>query len=428
MIDIKCCSQAWLTSHLNKVLDLLWGTFDLVHGDAKDWIDELITEFIVPKVKQSWEAIVTAASSIVGILIFFFILFDVLAPEAAAPASGIGVATIVGLTNTIGSVANFANGFLSQPADDTYLKYTGEYSQGVYDYISYMEDSITTLWRPSNPSGFGTNAVLGFLKGGAWTNILNPIQAAPGIQPLMENFFDILLVTSLINMIWKSNDFYVVFVPYGTVSSFQAKTTPSTKTQTFTLDDCNNHWANDPNRPNYISCSLNYGGVTGMTILTQPASAKGGTLPLSKASFAESTIGFNFSNDDALQSSLTGNAQYGFNYNFTTADLNDTIEAGAIHLSTDFASIPLDSPGLYNLDVCVVDQLSYVPGAREYLRAGNGNTEDYIYLDPCICASFSSHGQNFADVALPNVVAAVTTDPSNNQNASCVGRVLEALQ
>lgn len=397
---------------------MLWNIFKDVQSDVGDWVDELVTQFIVPKVKQSWEAEVTAASSITGILIFFFILFDVLAPEAAAPTAGIGVAVIVGLTNVIGSVSNFANGFLSQPADDTYLKYTGEYSEGVSEYTSYMQTSVSQLWRSSNPSGFGTLAVENVLRGGAWTDISNPL-ATPNVGNITESFFDTLLVTSLINMIWKSNDFYVVFVPYGTVTSFQSGSSPTTKTEAFTEDDCTNHWVNDPNRPNYISCALNYGGTSGMTILTQPSSADGGTIPLSKASFAEPTIGFNFSNDDALQASLTANAQYGFDYNFTTSDLSDTVSSGAAKFSTDFVSLPLNSPGLYNLDVCVVTELSYVPGAQEYLKAGNGNTKDFIYLDPCVCATFSSNGGKFVDYANSDVTGAVTTDSTNT---TCIER------
>ena len=372
----------------------------------------------MPKIKQSWEAIVTAASSVTGILIFFFILFDALAPEAAAPVSGIAVAVIVGLTNVIGGVANFANGFLSSPADDTYLKYTGEYDEGVSQYTSYMQTSVSQLWRSTNPSGFGSSAVESVMKGGAWTDISNPL-ATPNVGNITENFFDTLLVTSLINMIWKSNDFYVVFVPYGTVTSFQSGSSPATDTQTFSQDNCTNHWANDPNQANYITCSLNYGGAAGMTILTQPSSSDGGTKPLAKAKFAESQIGFTFSNDDALQSSLTANANFGFDYNFTASDLTNTVSSGAAAFSTDFVNLPLDSAGLYNLDVCVVTELSYVSGAQEYLQAGNGNKKDFIYLDPCVCADFSSHNGNFVDFANADVKGAVTVD---KDNTTCIER------
>ena len=176
-----------------------------------------------------------------------------MAPEAASATTGIAVATIVGLTNVIGGVANFPNGFDSQPADDTYLKYTGQYDQGVSKYTKYMQDSLTSLWRPSDPSGFGTPAVEGMLKGGAWTDLSYPL-AIPGLGDVTQNFFDALLVTTLINRIWKNNDFYIVFVPYGQVATLQTSDSPSTTVESFSLDDCNNHRANDPYRPNHIFC------------------------------------------------------------------------------------------------------------------------------------------------------------------------------
>ena len=449
---------------------MLWNVFENVQVAVSDWIDELITEFIVPKVKQKWTAIVNIAQSMTGILIFLFILWDVIAPEAAlaeVPAevavegaaegataggaasggaasgeaasggaasggaaaggrtSGYGVAGIVGVTNALGAVSNFANGFLTTPADDTYLKYTGEYSEGVSTYASYMQSSISQLWRPSNASGFNISGVENALKGGAWTDISNPL-AVPNLGNMTESFFETLLITSLINMIWKNNDFYVVFVPYGPVTKFQTGYVTSTATETFSEENCTNHWVNDPNRPNYISCSLNYDGKPGMTFLTQPSSADGGTLPLSEAQFAESPIGFTFVNDDALQSSLTANALHGFNYNYSTSDLADTVLAGASKLATDFVSVPLDTPGLYNLDVCVVTELSFVPGAREYLRAGNGDRHDLIYLDPCTCANFTSNGDKFVDFATENVLDAVTIQVKGHRNQTCLSRGLTA--
>ena len=86
----------------------------------------------------------------------------------------------------------------------------------------------------------------------------------------------------------------------------------------FTQGECNQHWVSDPKRPNYISCDLSHDGQAGMTVLTQPAMVNGGTLSSSKAAFGEPDINFKFAVDDLLQSLLTANAYYGFNWNFTT--------------------------------------------------------------------------------------------------------------
>ena len=142
----------------------------------------------------------------------------------------------------------------------------------------------------------------------------------------------------------------------------KASSTPGT-TQ-FAQDECNQHWVSDPKRPNYISCDLSYGGQVGMTVLTQPAIADGGTLPSSKAALREPDISFKSAIDGLLQSSLTANAQHGFNWDFTTDQLHSLLQAGTAKLTNDFTDIPPNTPGLYNLDVCVVTEMSYVSGGR----------------------------------------------------------------
>ena len=388
---------------------MLTTTFATVVSDMYGWIDDFIVDWIVPAVTQKWESIVTAASSIVGILIFIFILVDVLTGDSASVLTGVAVATIVGATNLIGSVANFANGFFTTPPSDTYVAYEGEYSDFIQDWGGNMTEQCTDLWRATTGStAFGATAVQNGLKGGAWTNTLDPFSTA-GLSRVTETFFDTLLITTLINDIWKNNGWYLAFVPYGEIGSLQTTRyyeTPLSNTS-FDLNDCMDHWWNDPNRANYVTCTLNYGGTPGMTILAQASSVKGGTLPDTLKTFSAATINFTFAMDDALQSSLTANALYGFDYNFTNTQLYDTLSDGGYDITADFV-VALDSPGLYNIDVCVITQYSMIPGTKEWLKAGNGNHwNDYFYLDPCTCAEFTSHGSSFVDHAPSTIADAV---------------------
>ena len=163
-----------------------------------------------------------------------------------------------------------------------------------------------------------------------------------------------------------------------------------------------------------------------MTVLTRPAIADGVTLPRSKAAFGEPDINFKFAVDDLLQSSLTANAQDGFNWNFTTDQLHSLLQAGTANLTNDFTDIPPNTPGLYNLDVCVVTEMSYVSDARQYLLSNHKGPSliyPYIHLDPCACSTFSSQGQKFTDYAQPNVTGTVTTD---YMNVTCESRGMEA--
>lgn len=390
---------------------MLFATFATVYSDLLGFISDFIANWIVPVVQQEWEAIVTAVSSIVGILIFIFILIDVLSADTASPATGVAVGLIVGTTNVIGSVANFANGFFAKPPSDTYLIYQGEYDDFAQGWSGYMKDQASGLWRASSGStAFGPAAVQGGLKGGAWTNKLDPF-STQGLSAVTESFFDTLLITTVINDIWKSNGWYIAFIPYGELGSFQTGRfyeTPTTNTS-FSMNDCMDHWWNDPNRANYVTCTLNYGGTPGMTILAQASSSKGGTLPDTTKGWSAPTINFTFSNDDALQSSLTANALYGFDYNFTNGQLYDTLNEGSYNITADFV-IALNTPGLYNIDTCVITEFSMIPGSQEYLKAGNGNKfEDFIYLDPCTCAQFTSHGGSFVDSAPSKIADAVNS-------------------
>ncbi len=387
----------------HQTLHALWQTFQYVGSDVSSWVNNIVDQFLVPSVEQKWQVIVSAVSSIIGVLTFIFTFVDGLT-EGATIAIAIGV--IVGITNALTAASNFANGFWSQKPDDTYLTYTGNYDQGINYYVDYMSNSTSDLWYPSNPAGLGASVVENSMKRGSWTNIGDPLDV-PHLGNSMKYFFDTLLVTSLINQIWKNNGFFIVFIPYGEVTDYLRQSDSTPGNVSFTSDECNNHWVNDPKRTNYISCNLNYGGKDGMAVLTEPSSI-GGTLALSKAKFTAPEIAFTFNTDDAMQASLTANSQYGFNYNFTTEQLEKDVTAGAIKIDTEFKSLPANTPGLYNLDVCVMTQKSYIPGSREYIVA---NEEWYYFWpDPCICAGFQSHGQTFSNVATSAAVNATTTD------------------
>ncbi|KAK4691165.1 hypothetical protein P7C71_g5776, partial [Lecanoromycetidae sp. Uapishka_2] len=290
------------------------------------------------------------------------------------------------------------------------------YQQRIGDYQTYMQNATSDLWDPANPAGVGATVVQNTMKGGSWTNIGDPL-AVPDLQNNMNVFFEGLLGSSVINEVMKNNGWWITFVPFGTVTDWLRHPDSTPGTVQFTADDCNNHWANDPKRPNYISCSLTYGTTAGMTILTEPAitdsygnlQSGGGTLSLAQAAaFSDPQNAFTFNLDDAIQGSLNANSMYGFNYNYTTDQLQGDVTSGAVKLTGEFQGLPQSTPGLYNLDVCVMTELSMIPGANQYIISNN--IWEYFYLNPCICANFTSHGQTFSKVATPAAINATTTD------------------
>ena len=158
------------------------------------------------------------------------------------------VGAILGTTNAVGAASNFANGFLSSKPEDTHLSFTGNYDQGVTEHTSYMQNSTTSLWAPSDPSQFGTDVVTNTMKGGLWIGVSVPFNV-PHLGGLRKTFFDTLLVTSLINTTWKNNVFYNVFVPYGTTTDFMQKASSTPGTMQFTKTSATGNGSAIPSAP-----------------------------------------------------------------------------------------------------------------------------------------------------------------------------------
>ena len=126
----------------------------------------------------------------------------------------------------------------------------------------------------------------------------------------VTHWFENLLVANLINNWFKSNNVYIVYIPYGQVTSL---TSPDEMVM-FTEDDCNNQWVGGPeiysmaktwNDSVVASCEDG-----GMAVLMNGGSTT------EKPSFYEvvnmTYNGYTYSAQDMITSSLNAFLQYGF--------------------------------------------------------------------------------------------------------------------
>lgn len=126
----------------------------------------------------------------------------------------------------------------------------------------------------------------------------------------VTEWFENLLVANLINNWFKSNNAYIVYIPYGQVLGLNLQHSE----ETFTEDDCNSQWiaggknwftGEDWNSTVVVSCEPG-----GMAVLMN------GDSSMEKPSFYEvanmTYNGYTYSAQDMITSSINGFLQYGF--------------------------------------------------------------------------------------------------------------------
>lgn len=184
-----------------------------------------------------------------------------------------------------------------------------------------MHDS---MWINGTYSGNGTASPTDakkLMKGGAYVASSQVIanadlnttdRSAPnGVGPTnaVTAWFENLLVANLINNWFKSNNAYIVYIPYGPVLGLNLQNS----LETFTEDDCNSQWiagtnpsfGADWNKTVVVNCDNG-----GMAVLMNGGSS------VEKPSFYEvanmTYNGITYSPHDMITSSVNGFLQYGF--------------------------------------------------------------------------------------------------------------------
>ena len=150
-----------------------------------------------------------------------------------------------------------------------------------------------------------------------------------------------------------------------------------------TQDDCIHLWQGDTSLEKYVTCDIPFGDAACIAILTRPF-AEG----YSSTVYADVTYSWRdgqrtWNPHDAMQSSMDGLSQHGFGYNLTDVDFSQLLQQGEGTLNP-FTTLPLSTPGLSNIPVCVITDLSQLPGADQEMT-DNHISDGYRFVNPYQC-------------------------------------------
>ncbi|KAL8666202.1 MAG: hypothetical protein Q9202_001709 [Teloschistes flavicans] len=371
---------------MSNLLQLLYNSINNAQVDMAGYITQIVVKFFQPQAEQEWTAIVTAVSSIVGLFTFIAILIDGFTGGSATPAL---VAAVVGIQSALAAAANFKNGFEKQKPDATYLAIDGNYTQSVMDYARGLEEVVDNVW---NNTELGSSGIAAALGSGEWLEVPNPFNVT-GIYEQARDWLDNLLVTSYINRVFQDADAFIVFIAYGEVGNYLYTGKDHAKTRQFTQDECNNHWANDPSWPYYATCDVSLGsaGPAGMAVVSRPSSEGGGSKDwTSKVEW--SWASYKWDAHAFVESAVVGYGDHGFNYNLTSMDFSSILNKGSQAAIDQWKTLPLSTPGLFNIPVCQVYDLAYIPGGGQVQADMESTRYGSHYKDPCSCVTANYSG------------------------------------
>ncbi|KAL8627500.1 hypothetical protein Q9189_006790 [Teloschistes chrysophthalmus] len=401
-----CTPDSGKSSHFNlaavtrmsTMLNLLYSTIDSAQGDMAGYITQIVVKFFQPQAEQEWQAIVTAVSSVVGLLTFIAILIDGFTDFTATPAL---VAAIVGIQSTLGAAANFKNGFEAQKPDSTYLAIDGNYTQSVIEYVRGLEEAVNNIWSNTELTQSGIATAL---ADGAWLDVPNPYNVT-GMAEQARDWLDNLLVTSYINRVFDDADAFIVFLPYA--KYVYSGVYGRTELYDFNQQDCENHWANDPSWSYFATCDVPLDpDHPGMAVVTRPSSeGKGSKSWTSGVDWTWAK--YTWSAHDMVSSAVTGFGQYGFHYNLTNIDFGNVLNKGSQDAINTWKTLPLSTPGLFNLPVCVLSNMMEIPGGATV--ATDIGKDATFRTDPfsCVSSNSTATGAKFCDNVSPAIKKAI---------------------
>ncbi|KAL8790072.1 MAG: hypothetical protein Q9213_000774 [Squamulea squamosa] len=340
---------------MSQMLSLIYSTIDQAKSDMSAYITQIVVKFFQPQAEQEWQAIVTAVSSIIGLFTFVAIIIDTF---TAGATSGVVVAAVVGIQSALAAASNFNKGFTKQKPDSTYLAIDGNYSQSVVDYSRGLQELVNNIWANTELTQSGIATAL---ASGAWLDVGNPYNVT-GIATQARDWLDNLLVTSYINRVFNDADAFIVFLPYK--KYVYSGVYGRTELYDFTQTDCETHWANDPSWKYFATCDIPLGGDPGMAVVTRPSSEGDGSKPwTSKIEWVWASYTWN--SHDFVSSAVTGFGEHGFGYNLTNIKFDDLLKQGSQEAIDQWKRLPLSTPGLFNIPVCILTDMMDLPGGGQ---------------------------------------------------------------
>ncbi|KAJ5183390.1 hypothetical protein N7492_001006 [Penicillium capsulatum] len=377
----------------------LWKTVDDLAGELSLEIDSITSTLYKPNPAQKWGQVMSISAAAVGFITAAAIVAATFLPEVFG-AILVAIPTIA----AAGAGTGGAIGALkSQSETDALFKQSGDYKTDARNMIHDISNSL----NGSYSADMGGSGLASIFKGGSWVNHeVTEIFNKQGAGAQATAWFEKFMVAQVVTNILKSNDIYILFVPYGDDVKY------SDQKWGFQKSDCESAWNNNPKWMFYADCNMKGGpkGEPGMAVFVRPYSVGAETAEWIKpVSFGDhqQIIGA-----DILSSSLSGQTNHGFNYTFLDQDIGDIVaKEGMAGAQRMFGDVNLRTPGLFTVPVCVTSDLVNIPGVGRVMmdkKNGHGDTSSEAHsTDPCSCKSYtettSGEEQSFTDYVSDNI-------------------------
>ena len=69
-----------------------------------------------------------------------------------------------------------------------------------------------------------------------------------------------------------------------------------------------------------------------------------------------------------VDSAVTGFAEHGFGYNLTNVEFSNILDGGSEEAAETWRKLPLNTPGLFDIPVCVLSSMMEIPGGTQVAR------------------------------------------------------------
>jgi len=381
-------------------LNFLYTALNPVAGNLGDWIDGAVATYWNPAQTSQWSRVLNIISSVISILATGLFEFHVLAPVAASVSAAASAA------GTHGFMASAIIGLILKipkpSTEETMFKQASGYKIGAQNHIKQVQDGFQSIFTTAAAS----SDLASVFANGAWvSDDMYQTFTTTGNAKRVSEWYEKMMVSQYISQALVNNDFYIVFVPYDDKKRFGGTEIG------FTDDDCIHHWVNNPKWKHASACGMSLGpnGPKGVALFVRPWSEGPDTKSLVTQSL--NYHGHNISFVEILGSALWGHQKYGLNYTLPEKEAETMTARGLAGAATSFteSDLAFDYPGLFNLPVCVLSELSNVPGIGQIMKDIGKSQFQWEYEDPCSCSGYtyqapdSKESLSFRDVVSDKV-------------------------
>ncbi|KAJ5184211.1 hypothetical protein N7492_001827 [Penicillium capsulatum] len=400
------------TVMFGKFLNMLYDGVKEVMSSLTADVFEAVVKIVKPAVQATWGYIVTITGAMLAFVTMAAVLFAGTIPSLPL-IGGALVGTAIGTSAvfvTVGAFQSFNEAKHPPSGNDYFIKATYYMNQG-----QSMLQSIQQSYENFDTVALGHSDIENLFRGGHWADeYTSDIFKKSGNSDRIARWFEQYMLSEIIAQMLHGENYMILFVPYGDNVEYHGKK------RGFDRRECDIHWVGNPSWEYIAACDITFGngGKPGMTLFARALSSRAQTKGLVKdIPFYDKTI----TAKDIMGSAVMAQGDHGFNYTVFDRDFkHDMSKDGSDAAKEFYQNMPVASPGLFNIPVCVIDDLENVPGVGQVMMDEVGgytlNRQNQYYhtSDPCSCKHFTGKDHKGKKVKYIDFVSDKVKDGLNN--------------